>query len=121
MALPENKRRVGLFKEYVNTWLKIKEEASEHVGEDPVKQQDHVTNYFEKEKIQLDPTKIEENPGLRTLAKMMNSMWGKYGQKPNKTQVKEFDDPVKFSKFNKSDKYDIQYAGVLTKKHVEVH
>ena len=85
---PENQRRVGLFKEYVNTWLKIKEEASswpEHVGEDPVKQQDHITNYFEKEKIQLDPTNIEKNPGLCTLAKMMlNSMWGKFGQKPTR-------------------------------------
>ena len=64
----------------------------EYVGNDPDKQQEH-----EKEQMQLDPAKIEKNPGLRTLAKMMlNSMWGKFGQKPNKTQVKEFDDPVKF-------------------------
>ena len=97
---PEEQQRVGLFQEYVNTWLKIKEEASgwpEYVGNDPDKQQEHVAKYYEKEQIQLDPAKIEKNPGLCTLAKMMlNSMWGKFGQKPNKTQVKEFDDPVKF-------------------------
>ena len=48
-------------------------------------------------------------------------MWGKFGQKPNKTQVKEFDDPVKFSKFHESDKYDIRYVSVLTEKRLEVH
>ena len=118
-------KRTGLFADYVNTWLKIKEEASgwpEHVGNDPVKQQEHVANYYAKEKIQLDPAKINKNPGLRTLAKMMlNSMWGKFGQKPNKTQVKEFDDPVKFHEFHDSDKYDIRYVSVLTEQRVEIH
>ena len=39
-------KRTGLFADYVNTWLKIKEEASgwsEHVGNDPVEQQEHVS------------------------------------------------------------------------------
>ena len=38
--------RRGLFKDYVNTWLKIKEEASgwpSHVGDDPLKRQRHLT------------------------------------------------------------------------------
>ena len=118
-------KRTGLFADYVNTWLKIKEEASgwpEYVGNDHVKQQEHVANYYAKEKIQLDPAKIDKNPGLRTLAKMMlNSIWGKFGQKPNKTQVKEFDDPVKFHEFHDSDKYDIRYVSVLTEQRVEIH
>ena len=41
-------KRTGLFADYVNTWLKIKEEASgwpEYVGNDHVKQQEHVANY----------------------------------------------------------------------------
>ena len=117
--------REGLFADYVNTWLKIKEEASgwpEHVGNDPIKQQEHVRNYEEKEHIQLDPPRIEKNPGLRTLAKMMlNSMWGKFGQKPNKTQVKEFDDPIQFHAFHDSDKYDIRYVSILTEQRVEIH
>ena len=114
-----------MFADYVNTWLKIKVEASgwpEHVGNDPVEQQEHIEKYLQKEEIQLDPTKIEKNPGLRTLAKMMlNSMWGKFGQKPNKTQVKEFDDPILFHQFHDSDKYDIRYVSVLTEQRVEVH
>ena len=52
---------------------------------------------------------------------MLNSMWGKFGQKPNKTQVKEFDDPVKFHEFHDSDKYDIRYVSVLTEQRVEIH
>ena len=109
---PEEQQKEGLFKEYVNTWLKIKEEASgwpEHVGNDPDKQQKHLDSYYVKEKIPLYPTKTEKNPGLRTLAKvMLNSMRGKFGQKPNKTQVKEFDDPIQFHEFYDSDKYDVR-------------
>ena len=52
---------------------------------------------------------------------MLNSMWGKFGQKTNKTQVGEFDDPVTFSNFHESDKYDIYYVSVLTENRVEIH
>ena len=48
-------------------------------------------------------------------------MWGKFGQKPNKTQVKEFDDPIKFSQFHDSDKYDFRYVSVLTEQRVKIH
>ena len=39
--------QTGSFASYVNTWLKIKEEASgwpEYVGEDPTKQQQHIAD-----------------------------------------------------------------------------
>ena len=37
-----------------------------------------------KENINLDETKIEKNPGLRSLAKLcLNSFWGKFGQREN--------------------------------------
>ena len=70
----------------------------------------------------LDPdSQLEEDLGLRPLAKMMlNSMLGKFGQKPNKTQVKEFDDAIQFHDFHDSDKYDIRYVSVLTEQRVEV-
>ena len=116
--------RRGLFKDYVNTWLKIKEEASgwpSDVGDDPLKRQRHLDDYRDKEGIELDPEKIEKNPGLRTLAKMMlNSMWGKFGQCTNKTQVREFDDPKKFSTFCISDTLQIKYVGIQSDDRVEV-
>ena len=43
------------------------------------KRQQYVDEYFAKEVIRHEPDKIEKNPGLRALAKMMlNSFWGKF-------------------------------------------
>ena len=68
-----------LFKEYVNKFLKIKQEASGYPKEcvtDEQKQR-YIDEYYEHEGIRLDPNKIEYNPGLRSLAKLMlNSLWG---------------------------------------------
>ena len=85
---PEQQK--GLFANYVNTWLKIKEASGwpSHVDDDPEKQRLYVEHYYAQEEIRLHPTNIRKNPGLRALAKMMlKSMWGKFGQKTNKTQV----------------------------------
>jgi len=73
----------GLFREYVNTWLKMKQEASgwpSWVGDDETKRQQYIREYHEHKGIQLEYDKIEHNAGLCTLAKMMlNSMWGRFG------------------------------------------
>ena len=70
-----------LFSDYVNTFLKRKQEASgypKHCVTDEQKQQ-YIDEYYEHEGIRLDPNKIEYNPGLRWLAKLMlNSLWGMY-------------------------------------------
>ena len=84
-------RRKGLFQNYVNTFLKLKQEASgwpAEVGDDPEKRQDYIANYLRHENIQLDPEKIEKNPGKRATAKLMlNSFWGKFGEKQNKPKT----------------------------------
>ena len=70
-----------LFKEYVHTFLKLKQEASgypKHCVTDEQKQQ-YIDEYYEHEGIRLDPNKIAYNSGLRWLAKLMlNSLWGMY-------------------------------------------
>ena len=74
----------GLFSEYVNKFLKIKQETS---GFPPdVKSEEdennYIKEYFEKEGIHLDRENIRPNKGLRALAKMcLNNLWGKYGQR----------------------------------------
>ena len=77
--------------------LKIKQAASgwpEWVGDNADKRERYVQDYLEQEGIQLDPKKIQKNPGRRALAKMMlNSFWGKYGQQGNKSQVKAISSP----------------------------
>ena len=68
-----------LFSDYVNTFLKRKQEASgypKHSVTDQQKQR-YTDEYYEHEGIRLDPNKIEYNPGLRALAKFaLNSLWG---------------------------------------------
>ena len=71
----------GLFADYINTFLKIKQEASGYPKGVTTEEQEqrYIEEYFEREGIRLDPDKIEYNPGLRALAKLMlNSFWGKY-------------------------------------------
>ena len=69
-----------LFKDYVDTFLKIKQEASGYPKDcvtDEQKQR-YIDEYYEHEGIRLDPNKIEYNPGLRSLAKLaLNSLWGR--------------------------------------------
>ena len=69
-----------LFKEYIDTFAKIKLEASgypKNCATDEQKQA-YVDDILEHQGIQLDSAKIVYNPGLRALAKLMlNSFWGK--------------------------------------------
>ena len=115
----------GLFRDYVNTWLKIKQEASgwsKWVGDDDTKRQQYIREYYEHEGIRLEYDKIEHNPGLRALAKMtLNSIWGKFEQRLNKTQVKEFDDPQAFHRFLDTDTMDVRHVSVVNDHLVEVH
>ena len=114
----------GLFKDYVNTWLKIKQEASGWpAGVDTEDQkQAYIKNYFEHEGIQLEYDKIAVNKELRTLAKMMlNSMWGKFGQRLNKTQVQPFHDPHAFHRFLDTSTLDVRHVSVINEDLVEVH
>ena len=71
----------GVFKDYVDTFLKIKQEASGFPPDCDTdeKKAQYIANYAAKEGIQLDPRQIIKNPGLRALAKLMlNSFWGMY-------------------------------------------
>ena len=113
----------GLFEDYVNTWLKVKQGASgwpKDVNTEEAKMK-YIHDYYEKEGIQLEYDQIKKNPGLRTLAKLMlNSMWGKFGQRLNKTRVKEFDDPQTFHQFLNTDTIDVRQVSIINDQMVEV-
>jgi len=86
----------GVFTEYVNTFLKMKQEASgwPQWCQDEVDKQKYIRDYYIKEGIQLEYDKIKENPGLRALAKvMLNSFWGKFGQRENMPRTTYVTDP----------------------------
>ena len=74
----------GLFTEYINTFLKMKQEADGWPTDcnTPEERTVYINTYLEKEGIQLE--NIEKNEGMRAMAKMMlNSFWGKFGQRNN--------------------------------------
>lgn len=74
----------GLFAQYVNMFLKIKQEASGFLAECVTEEAKwkYIREYKIKEGIDLDYDKITKNSGLRCLAKLcLNSFWGKFGQR----------------------------------------
>ena len=80
---PQNQQKFGLFRDYVNTWLKNKTEASgyPHWADTPEKKTRYIADYASKEGIHLEPDHIEKNPGRKATAKLMlNSFWGKFGE-----------------------------------------
>ncbi|XP_033106710.1 probable DNA polymerase [Anneissia japonica] len=101
----------GLFTEYINTFLKLKQEASgwPEWCKTPEDQEKYINDYKSVEGITLEKNNIKYNPCLRSLAKLMlNSFWGKFGQKENLTKTKYTQEP--------NDVYDI-----LTDPQVIVH
>ncbi|CAC5397933.1 unnamed protein product [Mytilus coruscus] len=74
----------GLFTDYVQMFLKIKQEASDfplHCTSEEDKRE-YIRLYKENEGIDLDYDNIKVNPGLRSLAKLcLNSFYGKFGQR----------------------------------------
>ena len=48
----------------------------------------YIDDYEAKQGIRLDYDRVGENPGLRAMAKLcLNSLWGKFGQNPVKSQT----------------------------------
>ena len=69
----EQQRRTGLFRDYVDTWLQKKQEASgwPRCCETLEQKRDYIQNYHQKEGIRLDVAKIQKNPGRKATAKLM--------------------------------------------------
>ncbi|CAC5401455.1 unnamed protein product [Mytilus coruscus] len=81
----------------------------------------YIQDYFEKEGILLDYNKIEKNPGLRALAKLMlNSFLGKFGQRTNLPQVDYVSDPSINFDILTSDHQEVTGSNFVTDKMVEM-
>ena len=87
---PPHQQQEGLFRDYVNTWLKLKQQSTgwPRWCDTEAKKQQYLTQYKEREGIDLDYASIQKNAGQRQVAKlMMNSFWGKFGQRQNKPRT----------------------------------
>lgn len=81
----------GLFTKYVNTFLKIKQEASGYPNWVSTEEDKNlfIEEFYKHEGIILSKEIIMENSGKKALAKLMlNSQWGRYAMQSNKTQSK---------------------------------
>ena len=70
---PPEKRRTGLFADYVNTWLQVKQQAAGWPSwcETVEQKREYIVNYKAREGIRLDIAHIEKNPGRKATAKLM--------------------------------------------------
>ena len=112
-----------LFKEYIDTFAKIKLEASGYPKDCVTDEQKqwYVNDIFENQGIQLDPTKISYNPGLRILAKLMlNLFWGKFAQRSNLTKTKQIEDPQVFFDYLTSDEITVLDADLVSDEIMEI-
>lgn len=94
---PPAQQKTGLFKHYVNTRLKIKTEASGYPSctDTPAKKEEYVTNYKQREGIDLDPALIAKNPGRKATAQLMlNSFWGKFAENMRKSKTATITTPA---------------------------
>lgn len=111
-----------LFKEYVLTFLKLKMQSTSWgklrnpdgtcIASDSDKAA-WGAMYSEGEGIELDWTVVKNNPGMYALAKLMlNSLWGKFGQRPVQRKVRYLDDVAEiYGLFERFDIYNIREVG----------
>lgn len=93
---PHAQRTTELFGNYVNTFLKSKQEASGWAGkkfdgkqvETEAEKVAWIDTYKTREGITIDGDAVEHNPGRRALSKLcLNSLWGKLAQRNNPSQT----------------------------------
>ena len=108
---------------YIKTFMKIKQEASGWPAECDTeeKKRNYLQEYEEHEGIRLDYNKVEKNPGLRSLAKLMlNSFWGKFGRRPNQTQVTTCTKPSEFVQIITDDRQVIYRIEIANDHVIEI-
>ena len=61
------------------------------------RQEKYLQEYKDKEGIDLDRDAIQFNAGTRTVwKKILNNLWGKMGQRPNRPKTKVVSDPKEY-------------------------
>jgi hypothetical protein len=95
-------REGGLFADYINTFLKLKAEASGYPSwvRNPKDEERFVETLNSKDGVLMDRDAIRPNAAKRDLAKLcLNSLWGKLEERQNRTQTKSISDPQELYRF----------------------
>jgi G:T-mismatch repair DNA endonuclease (very short patch repair protein) len=83
-------REGGLWARFIDHFFRLKQEASGFPDGvvTQTQKEDYIADYERNEGILLDIARVEKNPALRSLAKLLcNSHWGKFAQRNNKSRV----------------------------------
>ena len=119
----ESQRRQGLFADYVNKWLKIKQEASGWPKDCTTEEKKaaYIQEYADREGVNLDTDRVVKNGGRKQVAKLMlNSFWGKFGERPNKTQTHTVTSPAELYNIMEDQGNNIHDIRIITEDVVEV-
>jgi hypothetical protein len=91
-----------LFSRYIDTFLKLKEDANGFPSwvrfpEDEIR---YIQSFYENEGNKLDKNANCKNAAKRALAKLcLNSFWGKFTERSNRTQSRKISDPNELYRF----------------------
>ena len=105
--------------------MKLKQQASGWPTECDTeeKKRNYLHENQTQQDIQLDPNQIEKNlayvPWLHVKL-MLNSFWGKFGQRPDQTQVSSCTKPSEFFQIITDDRQVIQRIEIVIEHMVEV-
>lgn len=101
----------SLFRDYMLSFLKIKQEASgwsdKSLRGTPVETDADKLEWLEKHRVKegvsLDMSKVKHNPGLRAVSKLcLNSLWGKLGQREVRKKTEYIEETDKICKLLES-------------------
>lgn len=90
------KKTGGLFTAMINKFMKIKQQSSGWPEECTSKEQrmEYIDQFLDQEDVKLEFEEVLENKGLRQMAKLiLNSFWGKFGQRENLPKTCIIDEP----------------------------
>ena len=110
-------------KNYVDTWLKLKTEASGYPrwAETEEQKQRYREQYQAREDIVLNSQRIEKNPGRKATAKLMlNSFWGKFGENLRKTSTQTVTTPAHLYALVSDPTLDVTNVRICTDEVLEV-
>jgi hypothetical protein len=113
-----------LFRGYVANFIRMKQEASGYpdgVRGDPVKEKQFCSAFEDKMGFALNAANVDKNAGKRALSKLLlNSLWGKFGQRINQMQAKTVYSNTQLLKIIEDPRYEISYVTPLTDLATEV-
>ena len=105
-----------LFRRYIEMCLKTKQEASAWPGwcQTDENKERYLQEYKDKEGIDLDRDAIQYNAGARTVWKqILNNLWGKMGQRPNRQKTKVVSDPKEYFDLLTSAGVEVTNANII--------